>query len=301
MSWLNPIPEVDADSETLKIYQSIKQTLGLQNVPIIFQYLAVFPKYLAFIWQQAQHNLNDSEFINQAKKIENFAQTAIQTVYTPSALTQIFLEKLKDRAEKAELIKFVATISQMNSSLYLLSLAIRESLKGKYLGIKQIGERLVDEEKTVFNDLSEGFLQPVGSNKEGKSNVRIHATKGLTYQSPTGITTSLFAEFFNVIEKEMDKLRKEEKYLIRRVELERFALSCLHLIPHPLDSSITTIFKQAYNHPQFPELIYLIADLFPTQAPYKLLSSAVMKKALSYKREDAISITITVPRVPNAD
>ncbi len=174
----------------------------------------------------------------------------------------------------------------MNSSLYLLSLSIRESLKGRYLGIKQIGERLKDEEKAVFDDLSEGFLQPVSDNKEGTANIRIHAATKLAYQSPTGITTSVFAEFFQVIEKEMEKLRKEEKYLTRRVELERFALSLLPLIPHPLDSSITAIFKQAYDHPQFPELIYLISDLFPTQAPFKLLSSAVMKKALNYNFED---------------
>ncbi len=59
MSLLKPIPEAEASGETLEIYQSVKQTLGLHNVPVIFQYLAVFPKYLEFIWQQAVKNLND--------------------------------------------------------------------------------------------------------------------------------------------------------------------------------------------------------------------------------------------------
>lgn len=279
---LKPVLEKEASREVAQIYLSIRETFGLTNVPVVFQYLAVFPNYLDFIWQQALKNLNDPEFKNQAKEIETFAQTAIQTVYTPQTLTKLFLEKIEDRAEKFELTKFVTTISQMNASFYLLSLAIRESLKGKYLGIKQIGERLADEEKSVFNDLSEGFLHPSENSHKGNADIRTHSTTQLTYKSPQGITISIFAQFFDIMEKEMEKLLKEEKYLTRRVELERFALSKLHLIPHPLDSSITSIFKQAYDNPQFPELIYLISDLFPTQTPFKLMASAVMKESLKF-------------------
>lgn len=279
---LKPIPENQASGEVAQIYASIKQTFGLSTVPIIFQYLAVFPDYLSYIWQQALENLNALEFKNQALEIEKFAQTAIQTVYTPSALAEVFLEKISSSAEKVELTKFVQTISQMNAGLYLLSLAIRESLKGRFLGIKQIGERLEEEEKSVFNDLSEGFLQKSGSPDKDDTDVRVYGTKQLSYAAPKGITVSVFAEFFSIMDKEMERLLKEEKYLTRRVELERFALSRLHLIPHPLDSSISTIFKKASGNPQFPELIYLTSDLFPTQTPFKLMASAVMRESLDY-------------------
>lgn len=292
MLGLKPVPEQKASREILEIYISIKQTFGLANVPLIFQYLAVFPNYLDFIWQQARKNLNDKEFKSQSAEIEKFAQDAIASVYTPQILTKLFLEKIGERAEKLELTKFVATISAMNASLYLLSLAIRESLKGRYLGIKQIGERLEEKEKEAFNDISEGFYT---SNKADKRNADIGAIseKGLVARQKQGITVSIFAQFFDIMDKEMDKLIKEEKYLTRRVELERFALSRLHLIPHPLDSSITAIFNKAYDHPQFPELIYLTSDLFPTQTPFKLMASAVMKESLSFKLtsvEESLSI-----------
>ncbi|MBI3380239.1 hypothetical protein HY029_05790 [Candidatus Gottesmanbacteria bacterium] len=280
---LKPIPESKASGEVVEIYISIKQTFGLANVPVVFQYLAAFPKYLSFIWDQALKNLNDREFKHQATEIEAFAKTAIQSVYSPQTLTKLFLEKLEGRAERQELGKFVATISQMNASLYLLSLAIRESLKGKYLGIKQIGEHLEEKEKTAFNDLSEGYLHVEDEPAKGDGDIRTHASKQITYKSPQGITTSVFAEFFKIMEKEMERLIKEEKYLTRRVELERFALSRLQFMPHPLDSSITSIFREAYDNPQFPELIYLIADLFPTQTPFKLMASAVMKESLNFK------------------
>ncbi len=283
---LKPVPENKASREVMEIYNSIKETFGLTNVPIVFQYLAVFPNYLDFIWQQALVNLNDREFKNQVREIENFAQTAIQTVYTPQTLTKLFLERIEDRAEKFELSKFVTNISRMNASLYLLSLAIRESLKGKYLGIKQIGERLADEEKSVFNDLSEGFLHPAEVEIKESTDIRTHSTKQLTYKSPQGITTSVFAQFFEIMEKEMEKLLKEEKYLTRRVELERFALSRLQFLPHPLDSSITSIFREAFDNPQFPELIYLISDLFPTQTPFKLMATCVMRESLRFNLKD---------------
>ncbi len=290
---LKPVSEKEASREVAEIYSSIKQTFGLTNVPIVFQYLAVFPKYLSFIWDQALANLNNVEFKNQAKEIENFARIAIGSIYIPQTLTKLFLEKIEERAEKFELTKFVTTISQMNASLYLLSLATRESLKGKYLGIKQIGERLADEEKSVFNDLSEGFLHPSENSMKGNTDIRTHSTTQLTYKSPQGITTSVFAQFFDIMEKEMEKLLKEEKYLTRRVELERFALSRLQFMPHPLDSSITSIFREAYDNPQFPELIYLISDLFPTQTPFKLMASAVMKEALSQNPNKSYSLAET--------
>lgn len=284
---LKPIPESQASQEVVQIYNSIKQSFRLANVPVIFQYLAVFPDYLEYIWQQAAKNINDPEFKNQSMEIENFARTAIQSVYSPQTLTKLFLEKIEERAEKLELVKFVDTIFQMNANLYLFSLAIRESLKGRYLGIKQIGERLEDKEKSAFNDLSEGFIQPNEVSEKTYTGIRTNASTQLTPRSTQGITISVFAEFFNIMEKEMEKLLKEEKYLTRRVELERFALGRLHLMPHPLDSSIVTIFKHAYDNPQFPELIYLIADLFPTQTPYKLMASAVMKESLNFSPDKA--------------
>lgn len=281
MLGLKPIPENRAAKEISTIYKSIKQTFGLANVPLIFQYLAVFPDYLDFIWQQAVHNLSNPEFKNQAQELEKFAQTAISSFYTPQTLTKLFLEKIEGTGEKLELIKFVATVSAMNASLFLLSLAIRESLKGRYLGIKQIEERLEEKERQAFNDISEGFYSSAKFDKRN-TDIGTISEKGIIASKKQAITVSLFAQFFDIMDKEMEKLVKEEKYLTRRVELERFTLGRLHLIPHPLDSSITAIFNKAYDHPKFPELIYLVSDLFPTQTPFKLMASAVMKESLIY-------------------
>ncbi len=75
---------------------------------------------------------------------------------------------------------------------------------------------------------------------------------------------------------------KQEAYLSRRVALERFALAKLPLLPYPFDSSFVTMTRQYGEHPLFPELLYLLSDVFPTQTPYKLLASLVMKHALDH-------------------
>lgn len=281
MLHLKPIPEAEASEEIIPVYRSIKEILATQSVPLVFQYLACFPLYLFYIWNQAQQNLIDINFQTEAKELLIFSQASINEIYSPSAAAQMFLGKIGERAEKHELGKFVLDVSRMNASLYLLSLAIRESLKGKYLGIKQIGERLEEKEKEIFSDLSEGLMDKI--NLERENMIQSEIGKQIVPRDKQGITLSIFAEFFKFMNWEMETLVKREEYLTRRVELERFALNKLPLIPHPLDSSFAIVANQHARDPKFPELIYLIAELFPTQAPYKLLASAVMKKALSWQ------------------
>lgn len=269
---IKPVAENGASGEIAEIFDSIRLTLGLGNVPLVFRYLAAFPRYLSFLWDQSVKNLEDAVFCREAQESADFARLAISEIYYPSPATRLFLEKIIHRPEEYGLGKFVASTVRVNSQLYLLSLALRESLKGKYLGIKQIGEKLTNEETDQFHDLSEGFFETV---KEKPQNRPVSQNKS------AGLTTSLYGEFFRFMSWEMDKLLRSEEYLARRVELEKYTLARLHLLPHPLESSLTSMMRETSHEPNFPELIYLIGDLFPTQMPYKLMASTVMKKALN--------------------
>jgi len=280
---LKPIPEDKANAQTADIYRSVKQVLGSPAVPVIFQYLANFPSYLNCLWQQAIKNLTDLQFQQHCQAVSDFANNAICQIYLPSSATGLFLEKIEGRGEKFELSQFVAKAGKINASLYLLSLAVRESIKGRYLGIKQIGEKLEEKERVIFSDLKDGFF----TDSENTSLPFASPANSQITSQTRGLTLSVFAEFFKLMEWEMETLGKKEEYLTRRVELERFTLLHLPLLPHPLDSSFTTVARQTAQDVNFPELLYLVSELFPTQAPYKVLASAVMKKALFYKMETA--------------
>lgn len=281
MLLIKPISEKEATGEVTQIYAEIKNSFNLYHVPLIFKYLAAFPEYLIFIWKQLEMNLNDSDFQNYCLEISHFTQIAIEDIYIPMPSTLEILLKVKNNLQEKELKRFSKETITLNSQLYFFSLSIRESLKGKFLGIKQIGQKVGDREKVILDDMKDEYHTAVNKreNKKDKQNISTKSN-AISKSEKKEIVISYTEEFFQAIKLEMSRLAKMEDYLTRRVELERFAINKLPLIPHPIDSSITAVFKKNFGHPLFPELIYLISDHFPSHSPYKLLTSAVIEKTL---------------------
>jgi hypothetical protein len=281
---IKPVSEEDAKGEVKQIYQSIRTILNLVSVPLVFRYMASFPYYLSYIWEQTIKNLDNSFYAKSADDIKIFSITAINGIYKPSSLACLFLKEIGESPQKIALEEFSAKNLIVAAKLYLLALSIRESIKGKFLGIKLFGERITEKEQKIFNDFTDGFGKENNLTMDIKpsKNEIVSVTKHIQ-ASNTGhrnIARSFTEDFFNLINHEMRLLTRKEEYLTRRVELERFSLNKLYLLPFPLDSSLSSIISRSADNSQFPELIYLVSELFPTQAPYKLMSSAVMKKLL---------------------
>lgn len=293
-----PIPEHEATGEIRELYESIKMTVGADSVPLVFQYLASFPDYFRFLWEQTYPNLTDPAFQSQIQEIARFGQTAIAAVYSPSPMMELLLERISNRPEQQRLEQVAYSLLGTNASLYLLSLAIRESLKGKYLGIKQIGSTLSEEEKRTFYTVTDSVVPPPSPATEIHSSLQSSSVQLVTRSASTGLTASLYQEFFRTVEREMEILTKRESYLSRRVELERFALAKLPLLPYPLDSSFVSMTRKSGDHPQFPELVYLLAEVFPTQTPYKLLASTVMQQSLKNLDANFQNKPVHVPADP---
>lgn len=282
---IKPITEKEADEKTSQLYRDIKDTLGLTTVPIVFQYIAPFPVYFDYLWSQARKNLLDNFFQKMAEEIAYFSQEAINQIFYPSNASILLLEKITNRPEQTELRNFVTGNIKVHASLYLLSLAIREGIKGKFLGIKQIGEKLEKEESEVFTNIAEGFSSESVSDKRKSSTNLEYKSRSLQQTAQSALATTWYSEFFKLMDMEMQNLLKKEEYLTRRVELERFALSKLYLLTYPLESSLATVIRQCSDQKNFPELIYLVSEVFPTQSPYKLMASTVMKKALAWEQK----------------
>lgn len=284
---IKPITEEEADEKTGSLYRDIKNTLQITTVPVVFQYIAPFPQYFNYLWSQAKKNITDGFFQKMSGEIAYFSQEAINQIYYPSNASILLLERITNRPEQAELRNFVTGNIRVQACLYLLSLAIREGIKGKFLGIKQIGEKLEKEESDVFTNIAEGFSSSsiVASDKR-KTSINLEYKKQTLQNSASNvIATTWYSEFFKLMDLEMQSLLKKEEYLTRRVELERFSLSKLYLLTYPLESSLATVIRQCSMQKNFPELIYLVAEVFPTQSPYKLMASGIMKKALAWEPE----------------
>jgi hypothetical protein len=282
---ITPVGEDEASAEVKNIYSSVRIILGVSSVPLIFKYMAAFPSYFSYIWEQTIKNLDNSFYTQSTKEIEKFACRAIDEIYNPSSLTFLFLKKNTDSAEKKSLNIFSEKNIIISAKLYLLALSIRESIKGKFLGIKQFGEKITEKERKIFTNFYDGFTSDESEENRKQNNKITDDIKKVIISEKThnSITKSITEEFFQIVDIEMKKLTKTEDYLTRRVELERFALNKLYLLPYPLDSSLSTIIAKGYHNPHFPELIYLVSELFPTETPYKLMASALMMKILTCK------------------
>lgn len=274
---IQPVSEENCSDEVKIIFDSIKESLPINSVPSIFKYLASFPNYLSYVWEQILNNLSDNNIKEYIDTIQDFAFTAMDQIYKPSSPTITFLEGINKSQEQDALLNFSRITSQTNAGLYLFSLAIRESLKGKYLGLKQI-ESTPTSKEDVFKKISEDFIAYTGIKKETMSDLKL-IQKDTTQNK---IITTSYNEYFKLMDQDMKNLMKTESYLSRRVELEKLTLSFLNLLPHPFSTSFHTLVKDYVDRKDFPELIYLISDLFPTESPYKLLSSVVMEKSLTF-------------------
>lgn len=289
---VRPVLEHEAKGQTLVLYREIKERIHSDSVPVIFQYLAAFPEYLSFLWEQAREMVGSPQFQQEAAAITSFSQMAIQTCYTPSPATQSYRESLQ-QAEWESLQQFVSQVQQTNSLLYLLALAIRESLKGKYLGLKQISSHLSEEQRQAFFTVAAPPPPPAPSSPLQAGQPITSSPSALVrgQGQPTGLATTSYGQFFSRIEREMKEVVKEVPYLMRRVELERFSLAKLTLLSTPLDSSFVEVTRRSADHPHFADLIYLLSDVFPTETPYKLLSSCVMERALTFSPSSSTSLS----------
>ena len=72
---------------------------------------------------------------------------------------------------------------------------------------------------------------------------------------------------------------KKEEFLIMRVGVEKLLLSSLPLLPEKLISPINVFYKLTEKHKDFPDLLYLMSEHFPTIAVQKMLFSGFMKKS----------------------
>ena len=72
---------------------------------------------------------------------------------------------------------------------------------------------------------------------------------------------------------------KKEEFLILRVGIEKLILSSLVLMPEKIVSPINIFYKLTEKYEEFPELLYLMYEHFPTLVVQKMIFSGFMKNS----------------------
>lgn len=273
---LKPILELNASPQITQLYQSIKNGLDVETVPLFFQYVANFELYLSFLWQRIEKNITVESFHESSRRIASFAREAVVSLHdTPSASLTSFVSSLHTR-EQTEILKTVYQLEKLNSILLLLTLDIREGMKSLFIQTQRLVQHTDEQTSEYFsNDFR------LTHTYEEKNELTAPTTLLAPLFGANALIVSQYPEFFGKTSLEMQMLQKTESYLQKRVALEQQSLRELSAFVQPLGCSYKEFMVLTNGKPYISELLYILTDAFPSQFPHLVLTSAVMQKALS--------------------
>lgn len=275
MFHLQPVREEDASKQVKEIYTSIKATLGIAIVPLVFTYIANYEEYLAVLWKNIASVLNTNTFQTTQHAINNFITEAVGDIYHPSSEIEAVVKALS-QGEKEQIEKTVVLLERVNSELFLLMLGIRESVKGVLYTGEEISSDRYLLDKTVRQHAELSF---------GDTNKKLSPEETLLAPlfGSSSLSISIYPRFFSLIAKEAERLVKDEQYVEKRVQLEQKGLLSIDAFPQLLVTSYNDFVMYVGKQPYVHELLYLLSNTFPTAFPKLLFTTGIMRKALFFE------------------
>ncbi len=273
---IKPIPEENASEQVRQTYDDIKRTLNAPFIPLLFQYIANFEEYFVYVWGKIKANVTSEYFGVATAEAINFTNREVIGIYSPTAKMAQFIHRLHPE-EKDHIQKTVYDLQILNAKLLVITIALREGVKGVVIGQEQMS-RLDAQQYEV--DIFDIF-----HTKYAKEEKEIEpATRMLAPLFGTNaLVLSQYPAFFTHIAWEMEHLIKEENYLEKRVELERLGMKEAMGLPFTIGCSYQEIMAYAGHKPHLQELLYILAETFPSQFPRLLMTTSMMRIALEGK------------------
>jgi len=281
---LKPLPEEKAPEYTKSVYDSIKTTLGVPTPPLFFQYIGNYPDYLAYLWSVIAPNIDTEGFQKSCHQLLQISESAITVIYTPSEKAKTLSSQMHP-SEKEQLHKTIDELRMLNVKMMILTIAIRESLKGLYIISKEISDgsykspSVPQEAEKTIDEIVQESLQSASS-----SNMQVLDTKVAHMLVPVyGANTlmiSKYPEFFSLSAEELETLMKTEAYLKARVEMEKITHILLLQLPSPIHLSYIETTKMLFNQPYAGDLLFVMKDTFPSHFPKLVLATDMMEKML---------------------
>jgi hypothetical protein len=262
MFHLNPVSYTKANDHIRSIYEDIENVLQTRHVPIFFQMIANFEEYLSYIWPQIKRNIQDKQFQEIVKSIENVSVQDLADVYNPDKeILDYVHDHIKNKSVYTIIKKDMSDVTHMNVQMAFIFITLREAVKGWAVGAPKLGENMRYDpmKQKVFSEINENFNDSI-----------LDEFTGLP-----ALTTDFYPKLLALCVSEMEELITKKEYLYSRVEMEERFLSEIPDIPHPIDSSYSKVSKFAYKYPHFDELLYMLSETFPTIIINKLSTSIV--------------------------
>lgn len=281
---LRPLSEEKAPEYTKSVYDAIKATLGVPITPLFFQYIGNYPDYLGYLWSIVAPNIDTEGFHKSCNQLLHISESAISVIYTPSEKARTLASQMHP-SEKEQLHKTVDDLRMLNVKMMILTIAIRESLKGLYIISKQISENSygsptapLEAEKTI-DEIVQESLHTVASSSMQAVDTKVAHMFVPVYGANT-LMLSKYPEFFSLSAEELEILMKTEAYLKARVEMEKITHILLLQLPSPIHLSYRETTKMLFDKPHAGDLLFVMKDTFPSHFPKLVLATDMMGKML---------------------
>lgn len=274
---IKPVSQEKAEGHVAEIFEDITHVLNINAVPLVFQYIAVYEQYLFYIWERIKQNLESDSFHNSIAEIKEIMYQTIPLLQTPSVPLKKFVQEIHP-AERYEITQVVNLLDDINIKLMLITIGIRESIKG----IPHTAQYLPEIKKAAQESL-EAIAQTERLELQGMTQKEIVQTTRMLapLMGSNTLIISHFPGFFSSVAAEMEQLKNTPAYLHLRVEMEHQAFEQIELFEQPLECSYVEFMHMTDGIPYTDEILFLLKDTFPSHFPHLVLTTAVMKNALT--------------------
>jgi hypothetical protein len=282
---IKPVSPEKAEGRVSEIYREITEALNIVAVPLVFQYIAVYEKYLFYIWERIKSNLESDSFKESCAELKEITYQTVPMLPTPSEHLQNFVGTLHS-SERYEITEVVNLLDDINIKLMLITIGIRESLKGIPHIAQLLEANQIAIEEQLGTLMQRERLELQGMNKHEITQVTRMLAPLLGNNT---LLISHYPDFFANVALEMEHLKNMPAYLHLRVEMEHQAFQKIDLFQTPLDCSYVDFMRMTEGQSYVDEIIFLLKDTFPSHFPHLVLTTAVMKTALAGKN-DALAL-----------
>ncbi len=276
-----PVPEEQAEKKVAALYKDLREVFGVRSVPLFFEYMGAFPDYLEYITGQLTVNIRDEAFLRLTSGTGNEINALIEEemMYEP----EIAKWKAANgrHGSMYHFDKEIASIHKTNIALAFVFVALREAVKGWAVAAKRLNTNNEAESlNTDRNEIkAEAFIYESTNNIE-QSRSMTHARAGLVKGQKSSIEKSLLAEYMNMCRIHFEKKMQTVEFWQLRVAVEKIILAVLPLLPHVVFSPVNVVIDLSKKHENFPELLHLLSEHFPTYSVQRMLFSGYMSRKI---------------------
>lgn len=282
---LQPLPESQASENVRDYYDQLKKALDVQKLPIFFQYFGPFPEFLGYISSQLVRNLTNEKFSHLTDDLFKEIQKTITVTIHKSSLITKWLEDYKHLPEFYYFKKELEKIFTVNIKMSLIFLSIREAVKGWAIATKKLPENInkdtyqkesaynKEHNKLIFevtNDIMQSFNESTHGN-EPKQN-----QSGIVVRPDGTLVKNLLPDYLHACKLDFDQKMHKPEYVFYRLECEKRLLNNLELIPTLIFCPINVILGLTSKYPNYPEILYLLSEHFPTYIVQRMIFSAFL-------------------------